>query len=636
MLKGGGWQTFTADPTQINDSGYPKNGVLADDWGVRVVLPDTATTALTSLGDWVIKWTGTGPVDLFFTNSPVGVTVVSGGAFVFSNSGSHMVTQGADGRIVFTWNGDSDDCFVTFKAGKTYTDVGNMVLCRLDHEAAYDAGEIVNPDVVALLQTLAPRILRIGDFPHLNENNNSSEARYRSQLSDFAWTWRAPNGAWVGNISGTDTYTCGASADATTLTHLMCIRGRIQNTNTVAQPTLNFNGTGAKMIVGVDYNNTPFGIGVGNVTSGGTYAGSVTLTYDADLNAGAGAWCLTNGYLRAYVPIEATVAFVNKVNTDMWYGFQHLIQDAFVTEQAEYIAANLNTGLKCYFEYSNEIWNFGGGFNQTRYASEKGVALGFTTNVWMHSFYALRYCQIMGLVATAMAGRSADMQRVIAFQAFGGAAVNDLYRFLGDDLAAYGFDTAPNRPIDRCEVLSYATYYSGAMLQNFDPNYIADFTDLLDAADDYDSGVPAQMTAALDFLDNDFRAGVRNGSLGGQTLLGLDTNIYPKWEPYAVTYSKQIIPYEGSFEGAPPSTARLTTLGISTAYSAKISTLLDAYKDDARFQTLVTDQSNQFMAYAHSECPVWFIMEGPNQWSTHKGIPAYSTTWKSWDAILAL
>ena len=159
-------------------------------------------------------------------------------------------------------------------------------------------------------------------------------------------------------------------------------------------------------------------------------------------------------------------------------------------------------------------------------------------------------------------------------------------------------------------------------------------TDLLDAADDYDSGVPAQITAALDWVDSDIRAGVRNGTPGTETVDALVTRVYADWNPYAVTYNKDVECYEGGMECAAPSTARLTALGISTAYSAKIAALLEAYKNDDRFRILVKDQFDDFMAYSKSKTPAWLIMFGPNQWGTHQGQVLYSTAYKSWDAMV--
>jgi hypothetical protein len=222
----------------------------------------------------------------------------------------------------------------------------------------------------------------------------------------------------------------------------------------------------------------------------------------------------------------------------------------------------------------------------------------------------------------------------MAFQASGDPTGVNTYRFTGGDLAAFGFNSAPNRPIDVCEVMSYATYFSGAQLVNFDPNYLNSMTELFAAADNYASGVPAQMATAIAWIDSDIRSGVRNGSPGTETMDGLITRVYADWNPYAITYNKDVECYEGGMEAAAPSAARLTALGDDPAYSAKIATLLEAYKNDDKFRILIKDQFDQFMVYSKSKTPAWLLMAGPNQWATHHAQVMYSTAYASWTGMI--
>ncbi len=69
------------------------------------------------------------------------------------------------------------------------------------------------------------------------------------------------------------------------------------------------------------------------------------------------------------VPIEAQVALCNKINADCWFNMPVLANDTYITNMATlvhngttdssgHVWAGLNSGLKAYTEYGNELWNF--------------------------------------------------------------------------------------------------------------------------------------------------------------------------------------------------------------------------------------------------------------------------------------
>jgi hypothetical protein len=71
------------------------------------------------------------------------------------------------------------------------------------------------------------------------------------------------------------------------------------------------------------------------------------------------------------VPIEALAALVNQLNIDPWFTLPHYVDDEYVSEFANYMANNLNQGMKVYIEYSNEVWN--PGFWGHYYTQQKGL-----------------------------------------------------------------------------------------------------------------------------------------------------------------------------------------------------------------------------------------------------------------------
>lgn len=387
-------------------------------------------------------------------------------------------------------------------------------------------------------------------------------------------------------------------------------------------------------------------------------AGSLaTLTYDAILRA----FLWQEDGQTPCIPYELQIAFANRINADYWCVFSSYMDDTSVTAIAKLVRDNLRTGLTAYFEYANEIWNWG--FPATNWAEAKGAALGFPSdsNRRHYGWYALRTRQVMGLVTTSWSPRPlVQLKRVMAFQAFGPSAASSTFRFQGADLngTTYpkyaakkypNYNVAPNRPIDYCDVLSYATYYSGAQCTNFDANYLnhgaAAIAGLLAAADDYASAVPSKMGSALAFIENDIRAGTLSGSgaRGDETLLSLNsgangTGIYPVWEAVAKTLDKPVECYEGGHESWYPSTQACTALGISTAYggpTGKIAKLLDAFKATDAFGGVVRDQIAQFLAQPHSVSASWLLIPGPNQWALSSG-DSFQPKQKSWDALVAL
>lgn len=329
---------------------------------------------------------------------------------------------------------------------------------------------------------------------------------------------------------------------------------------------------------------------------GGVIVGDAICTfhYDADLDVVmyTPAILISSG-ISSGPPIEVLVAFANKLNCGLWYTFPHtVVQSATYPEVASitsYVSANLKFWLDGFFEYSNEIWNTM--FGQTGYANLKGIALGLhePSSEAMYSYYGLRVAQLMPVVKTAWGGR-AGLHTVLANQAFAvplySAAPVPTYRFNGASLTPTGnavyaassisggvdYSVEGVRPIDVCTDPSYATYFFGAQFVNADSNYsslagITGSTNLLGQAANYVAGGSTNIANALAFVDNDIRAGVG----GGQTLLSLDTNIYPAWEALLASYDTWRVEnglpklaltcYEGGCEVWPVTPTQLQGLG---------------------------------------------------------------------------
>lgn len=638
-----------AFPAILDENGFPTSTPASNIYGI-VKFPSNIVPST----QMVLKWSGTGSVQL--GRGAPGFTVVAGASFVSGGTDYNLNVVGSNARVVFAFKTSIPaSVSLVFLAGGKFSGFGNLVLCKLSDEAAVDAATtpeaLFSDDYVSMYKTLNPGIWRPMGWANPNFGNVSQSryiAPWKTSINLMSQRW-AP-GAWAGTSSGTNNYVCGAQKDATKayvdgeMIHL-----QFGSANTSKSVTINSGGRGVVPVLSGTGGNTGQQLNIGQITAGSL----ATLTYDAVL----GAFLWQSGGQSGCLPYELQVAFANLISADYWCNFSAYMDDASITAVSQIVRDRLSTGLNAYFEYGNEIWNWG--FPATSWAEAKGTALGFPSDNSRRSFgwYALRTRQVMGLVTTTWAPRpSSQLKRVIAFQAFGSVGATNTYKLLGADLngAAYpkyaargytNYNVSPNRPIDYCDILSYATYYSGAQCTNFDANYLglgaAKIAGLLGAADDFASGVPTKMTSALAFLDNDIRAGkTETGVAGNQTLLALNTGyngtgIYPAWEAVAKTYNKMIVCYEGGCESWYPSTAICTSMGISTAYGGadgKISKLLDGYKQSDAFATLVRDQFNQFLSFSHSKASAWLIVQGPNQWALSTG-DTFAPKYKSWNAL---
>lgn len=620
-----------AFPSIMTAAGYPEGTPSINIFGTINPFPTEYT------GNYVLKWTGAISVGTGLQLA-TGTTVSSGGGFVNGSTAINTNVRGTNGRVVFTFNSVPSNLTVSFLSGTTFTGLSNLVLVREDWEAGLDGGDMFSPDFMAKYQTLAPSIIRTMPWLDPNDSNNVTNDLYLGDASNFHYGAQWHPSLWAGSLAGTNTYTCSAAADTPgSWTDGEIIQAQIINANTSTTVTLDVGSRGAKT-VWTAFATVP-DVGFMNANR------VATFIYVAKIDK----VLYFPSALKANKPLSVCVAAANALNADLWINIPHLMIDAAVTRWAQYVKANLNSGLTAYFELSNEVWNFGGGFPQTSLYHVIGRDFyGFpdNNNRTFYSLYAKRSREIFGLATTVWAGATQPrLQRVLAFQAFGPSSSTNTYRLQGADLtldASGNYTTVPanivtnystvgNRPIDFCDALSYATYWAGHHTFQFDPEFTAlNFTELRSAADDYNSGTPALMESALDWLDAD----IRGTTATSQTLKDLRDDIYPTWNTIAASYGVEVVGYEGGCGIVSPSVSRLTALSIDTAYSAKITALITAYKRNWRFKVTSSAQMRQFTSVATSRTPSWFVGMGANPWSLHEG-DLYSDPWQSWYAMVA-
>ena len=61
----------------------------------------------------------------------------------------------------------------------------------------------------------------------------------------------------------------------------------------------------------------------------------------------------------------------NDLDADPWFNMPHMADDTFVQNFATYVRDHLEPGRKVYVEWSNEIWNFGWGFEASQWVMDQ-------------------------------------------------------------------------------------------------------------------------------------------------------------------------------------------------------------------------------------------------------------------------
>lgn len=71
------------------------------------------------------------------------------------------------------------------------------------------------------------------------------------------------------------------------------------------------------------------------------------------------------------VALEHMIDMCNELNADAWFCIPAKADDDFIRQFAIMVKGRLNPGLKCYIEYSNEIWNYA--FPQSTWCAQQGI-----------------------------------------------------------------------------------------------------------------------------------------------------------------------------------------------------------------------------------------------------------------------
>jgi len=179
-----------------------------------------------------------------------------------------------------------------------------------------------------------------------------------------------------------------------------------------------------------------------------------------------------DGNRETGVAWEHMVALSNATGKDLWINVPHLATTDYITKLARLIRfgsdgvnpftspqvspafAPLNSNLKVYVEYSNEIWSSGFSFPQGNYAEEQATLLGITKP----QFTARKFCDTWRIFQQEFGAEASRLVRVAAI-----FTANDTYsRAFMTEIGTYGQTGTVTRP----DVLALTTYF-GNDIQGF-------------------------------------------------------------------------------------------------------------------------------------------------------------------------
>lgn len=142
------------------------------------------------------------------------------------------------------------------------------------------------------------------------------------------------------------------------------------------------------------------------------------------------------------VPYEYMALLCNQTKKHMWVCVPHKASNTYVSELAKVIKSHLDPSLKCFIEYSNEVWN--GGFSQHRDVASAASNKGFQ---WYQQ-YTIRSVEIFKIFEREFGG----LDRLV--RVLGSQSANS---WIGEQI----LKALPSR--DDADALAIAPYFGGKL-----------------------------------------------------------------------------------------------------------------------------------------------------------------------------
>ncbi|MFM8702460.1 MAG: Calx-beta domain-containing protein [Planctomycetia bacterium] len=102
-----------------------------------------------------------------------------------------------------------------------------------------------------------------------------------------------------------------------------------------------------------------------------------------DIRQGSGSGGTPSEPIVNGMSVEYMVQLANDLDANPWFNMPHMADDDFVRNFATYVRDHLEPGRKAYVEWSNEVWNFGWGFEASHWVMDQvGLAANEGLDNW--------------------------------------------------------------------------------------------------------------------------------------------------------------------------------------------------------------------------------------------------------------
>jgi hypothetical protein len=323
------------------------------------VPPDGVPPGFNRVGEkWVLKWDGT-----------VSHVLIGGSSSLMRNVN----------RIVWTWASNTANMFVTFAGIDQYDPPRNIRLCEARYETRLDAGEIFNPDWLAVVRK-GSGIIRFMDWQMTN--SNISTLQY-SDIPDEKY-YRYGNSTTKPFIRG-----------GTPLSIISTLANQVQSHPWVCIP--NVLGTRKLSSIVTISNSNP-----AVVTSPGHKweDGDQVIPYRTNWpQIDRRRWMVLNSDQKAGTFALAGVDSTNLgrftsglASITAPYDLDSIAKE--LVPLASHFRDNISGGLITYFELGNELWNFV--FNAPHWLmAQSRATFGHDDNYWMAGYLAAHFMRVI-------------------------------------------------------------------------------------------------------------------------------------------------------------------------------------------------------------------------------------------------
>jgi hypothetical protein len=561
---------------------------------------------------YVVKWRGSGSLSAVSWGKAINAPKRSW------NGGGANGSLVTNGRITFTVPSNHLASSITIK-GPTMRD---LVICRLDEEEAFDAGQIFRKAFINQIRNFNPACLRFMDSQATNTSIlNSWEDRPPPDLVTYQGTLYGAKRK-VGFISGMNDYVAPAYGGMpNAYAHGEIIHGHLGNASNSTTVTLDVGGRGAKSVVN-EYLSDPAAAGSNMATRLLTTV-PYTFMYDAYFDK----WIFNPQGASVGHPIEMLVSLCNAAGVPGWFNIPFYATDEFVAAWTKVIVDHYEPD-EIFVEYGNEIWNFGYGFPMTARAAKWGditfPGIGGSGGGNFSGWYGYRMRQIATIIRREF-GANRQVKKVQIVLASQGAAGDDTStlanvvenkRFQNVRFAEL---SGVNAPIAHADVVAFAQYYGGKNIGWLDKTWgtFSDLSGLKAVVDDYLSGDASMISRAFRWIENDF---IGSGS-PFEVYASNSSGRWVNWNALARAYGKTVALYEFNHEVDAPSPAWTATHSPFNDPSyggqgGKIKLFLLAWLASDSYQRVVETFIKQFYSRSQSsQCSV-FGMCTPDPWLT--------------------